>query len=137
MSFEIRRFERKPLSGSSAQAPQPPTVEEVVTPAFEKAERDPSKPRAARRNPPLSSHGKGGVMGSSTLKVWRAIAQFITTHGFAPTIRELSAEVGIAYSGVNYQIALLAEYGVLKRTPGHRRTIVLLQQPPMRKENTP
>jgi SOS-response transcriptional repressor LexA len=54
------------------------------------------------------------------------IAQFRVRNGFAPTIREIGAGVGMAStSAVQYQILALERLGALSRREGYSRTIVL------------
>lgn len=60
------------------------------------------------------------------LQICRFIAQFVAQHGYAPTIREIARGVGLRSTSVVFnQLGALERAGVLRRTGGYSRTIVL------------
>jgi repressor LexA len=54
------------------------------------------------------------------------ITWYINVHGYPPTVRELSREVGLSVAGVHYHLGVLAADHRIERTPGVARGIRLL-----------
>lgn len=59
--------------------------------------------------------------------ILQSVVAYVDEHGYAPTMREIQATVGISSSSVvAYRLTVLEERGYLRRTPGASRSIVLL-----------
>ncbi len=59
-------------------------------------------------------------------RVYEAIRAYVTENGYSPTLREIAAATGQAFSTVDYQVRQLAEKGWLRRHPNRPRALVLL-----------
>lgn len=69
-------------------------------------------------------------LGTSTLAVWQAIADYHLRHGYAPTFRELMATCGLSSTSVaEYHVSRLEAAGVVRRTARVARGMVLLRYP--------
>lgn len=66
------------------------------------------------------------------LRALDCIRRSITVLGFAPTVRELADEIGIALSGTHRVIDRLVEAGKLRRTAARTRGLDLPGQPDLR-----
>lgn len=63
-------------------------------------------------------------------KIVRFVRQYIEEHGFSPSFREIGRAVGIrSTKAVKYHLDILAEEGVLSRTPGQARSLHSGAQP--------
>lgn len=72
------------------------------------------------------SAGASNALTSRQARILSFIRRYVAEHGYSPTIRELSDACDIpSTSNVNYILDQLQELGLLKRTPGSPRTIVL------------
>ncbi len=61
--------------------------------------------------------------------VYRWIAAFVDQHGYAPTLREIGAAMGIASTkGVSDHLVAMRRKGWLDWVPGKSRTILLLDR---------
>lgn len=69
-----------------------------------------------------------------TDRQWRvvdSIRSAIEAKGYPPTLKEISAVVGIGPQAVAYQLRQLEEKGLLRREPGLPRSLVLLPTAPI------
>jgi repressor LexA len=70
--------------------------------------------------PPLTDVGR---------KVLLAVAAFHVAHGYAPTVRELQAELGFAsVSSVHPHLLRLRRYGLVDWVDGQIRTLTITSQ---------
>ena len=60
-----------------------------------------------------------------TETVYNIVQAYVAEHGFPPTLREISAKVHLAPSGVSHYLDKLEARGRLTRQPGQARGIVL------------
>lgn len=57
-----------------------------------------------------------------------AITSFRDRHGYAPSYRELARELGVSACGQHsHRIQQLAEAGLIRKTPGTSRSLVVLR----------
>lgn len=62
-------------------------------------------------------------------RVYDCIAEAISRQGYAPSVREICAELGLTSpSTVHFHIKHLAELGLIERAPGKGRAIVLVDR---------
>ena len=54
------------------------------------------------------------------------IRRFYTVNGYAPTIRDIAANVGLSVSAVQYQLGVLQRKGWIRRASGAARSLVVL-----------
>jgi hypothetical protein len=60
------------------------------------------------------------------------IRERLSVAGYAPTYRELAAEIGVTLSGAHRCVAALVEAGAVKRTPSKTRGLAVVDLPDMR-----
>jgi repressor LexA len=63
-------------------------------------------------------------------RVLAAIAALTAELGYAPSLREIGARVGLNLSTTAYHVGELAEAGVIKRQPGIPRSITIAEEKP-------
>jgi repressor LexA len=57
-------------------------------------------------------------------EVLEALRRLHDQHGFAPSLREVASEVGLASaSSVHHHVVKLTERGLIERRPGQPRTV--------------
>jgi repressor LexA len=57
-------------------------------------------------------------------EVLAALRRLHDQHGFAPSLREVASEVGLAStSSVHHHVVRLEQRGLIERRPGHPRTV--------------
>jgi SOS-response transcriptional repressor LexA len=61
-------------------------------------------------------------------RVLAAIAALTAELGYAPSLREIAARVGLGVSSTARQVRLLAEAGAIKRQPGIPRSITITEE---------
>ncbi len=63
-------------------------------------------------------------------KIVQFVRQYVEEHGFPPSFREIARAVGIrSTKAVKYHLDILAEQGILGRTPGQARSLKSAVQP--------
>lgn len=55
------------------------------------------------------------------------LRNYVTTHGYPPTRRELAASLGLGLSTVQYRLDRLEALGWVKREPGRGRAMRLMR----------
>ncbi|GIV82082.1 MAG: hypothetical protein KatS3mg051_1436 [Anaerolineae bacterium] len=69
-------------------------------------------------------------LGDTTIAVWQAIAEYERWHGYAPSFRDLVELCGLSSTSVaEYHVNRLEAAGVVRRTPGIARGMVLVRRP--------
>lgn len=68
-------------------------------------------------------------LSASRERVYAAIVDYHRDHGHAPSVRELSAAVGLGTGTVNYHLRVLDATGRVSLRRGHARTVVPIREP--------
>lgn len=63
------------------------------------------------------------------LRILDCIRAYRDEHGYAPGIRDIGERLGLALHGVHQHLGRLERKGVIRRTPGVARSIVVVEQP--------
>jgi repressor LexA len=59
-------------------------------------------------------------------RVLEVIRAFYAEHGYAPTVLEIGAQVGLSASAVHHQLTQLERMGWIRRAPGRSRALIVL-----------
>jgi DNA-binding MarR family transcriptional regulator len=85
--------------------------------------------RFAERLETVAERSKAVTTGETRVRVYTFVRRFIEHNGYAPSFREIADGVGLAsLSSVFYHLESLENRGLLRRTPGRARSIVLRPQ---------
>jgi repressor LexA len=86
----------------------------------------------------------GGMLTQRQQEIWQFLVEYVNSHGYPPTVREIGEAVGLASpSTVHAHLANLERAGLLRRDPtkpralelvGHRREAVAAVEPPRDRE---
>jgi len=67
-------------------------------------------------------------------RVYKAIVQYMSTHGYPPSYKDLGDNLGVSSTCVKTYLDIMERERWLRRTPGLARTIVLLPESEDKKE---
>lgn len=56
------------------------------------------------------------------------IVEYTRKHGYSPSSQEMSAASGLVLSGVDYALKKFERMGMIKRTKGKQRSIVVIEK---------
>jgi len=90
-----------------------------------------SQPFSTFRHNEFDSVGKTRVfkVSSANLKILECVHQFITEHGFAPTLREICKRTGLkSISTVNTHLCTLTFHNLIHRRSDSPRAMAVTQQ---------
>src|SRR5204863_2443833 len=69
----------------------------------------------------------GAMLTDRQQQIWNYLVQYVDSHGYPPTVREIGEEVGLASpSTVHAHLANLERAGLLRRDPTKPRALELL-----------
>ena len=78
------------------------------------------------------------MKGNAATQVYYAILEYIKSHGYAPTTRELAEMLGYkSPSSIHGYLGVLEDEGFIDRTPGKSRSIIIKTLPPPQGDTTP
>lgn len=122
---ELEAFDERTNRQPGDHLPPPLTPEDRLIAAVARS-RPPRANRTASKLRPASPD----TLNVTQRSVWRFIAEHVAARGYSPSVREIRRACGLSSLSVaDYAIARLEATGVLRRTPGTARTIVLLLHP--------
>lgn len=58
-----------------------------------------------------------------TLELYRFISDYISTHDYGPTLRQMAVGIDVSFSTANYHLLKLKGLGLVTWTPGAARTV--------------
>lgn len=61
-------------------------------------------------------------------RVLAVIRNYVTLHGFPPSVREIGEAVGLGTSAAHYQLRQLAEKGYIRRDPARARALQIVDR---------
>lgn len=75
---------------------------------------------------PMNGHPVTPLLTEQRRRILDTVRDFYRDHGFAPTVRELATETGLAVSSVQHQLVQLQRMGWIRRHPSRSRALVVL-----------
>nr|PZN52703.1 MAG: hypothetical protein DIU68_14030 [Chloroflexota bacterium] len=77
------------------------------------------------------------VSGDARQKIYAYLKHYIETHGYAPTVREVGAYLGLSYGSALYHLRWMERHGQIRRKRGITRGITLLSEKPVERTKPP
>lgn len=70
-----------------------------------------------------AGHFRSEAVRGNTIVLFRYISDYIASHEYGPTLREMADALDTSFSTANYHLLKLREFGLVDWTPGAARTV--------------